>query len=74
MWRITKDPMYRECEWTIFRALQEHTLLFGGEGFTALQDVRQIPPPRRDNMESFWLVSLASRAFVSRARQNPSGP
>jgi mannosyl-oligosaccharide alpha-1,2-mannosidase len=74
MWRITQDPIYREWGWTIFRAFQEHTRLLDGEGFTSLQDVRQVPPPRRDNMESFWLVSLASRALVSRARQDPSGP
>ena len=28
-----------------------------GEGYSSLNDVNAIPPPRRDDMESFWLVS-----------------
>jgi hypothetical protein len=28
-----------------------------GEGYSSLNDVNAIPPPRRDHMESFWLVS-----------------
>ena len=28
-------------------------------GYTSLNDVNQVPPPRRNNMESFWLVSNA---------------
>jgi hypothetical protein len=31
----------------------------GGGGFTSVGDVMQVPPPKRDNMESFWLVSCA---------------
>lgn len=30
-------------------------------GFSSINDVNQIPPPTRDNMESFWMVCL----FVS---------
>ena len=28
-------------------------------GFSSINDVNQIPPPTKDNMESFWLVSIA---------------
>jgi hypothetical protein len=57
MWRITKDPIYREWGWEIFKAFMNHTTVGLGEGFSSLNDVNAIPPPRRDNMESFWLVS-----------------
>ena len=56
MWRITKDPIYREWGWEIFQAFLEYSTVPLGEGFTSLNNVNAIPPPRRDNMESFWLV------------------
>lgn len=61
MWRITRDPTYREWGWTIFKAFQKHSLLENGNGYTSLDNVNKIPPPRRNNMESFWLVSLWCR-------------
>jgi hypothetical protein len=57
MWRITKDPIYREWGWKIFQSFVEYSTMELGEGFSSLNNVNQIPPPRRDNMESFWLVS-----------------
>jgi mannosyl-oligosaccharide alpha-1,2-mannosidase len=59
MWRITKDPIYREWGWEIFKAFLEYSTIELGEGFSSLDDVNKIPPSRRDNMESFWLVSRA---------------
>ncbi len=56
MWRVTKDPIYREWGWEIFNAFQKHTMLDDGKGYSSLDNVNIIPPPRRDNMESFWLV------------------
>nr|POE84975.1 mannosyl-oligosaccharide 1,2-alpha-mannosidase [Quercus suber] len=64
MWRITRDPMYREWGWKIFKAFQKHSMLLDGEGYTSLQDVTRVPSPRRDNMESFWLVSFISSSRV----------
>jgi mannosyl-oligosaccharide alpha-1,2-mannosidase len=60
MWRITGDPMYREWGWKIFKAFQRHARVGGGGGYTSLDDVNAIPSPKRDNMESFWLVSPRS--------------
>ncbi len=56
MWRITEDPLYREWGWKIFEAFEKHTKLNSGKGYTSLNDVNAVPPPMRDNMESFWLV------------------
>lgn len=64
MYRITKDAVYRDWGWKIFEAFQRHTVLDDGEGYTSLDNVNAVPPPRRDNMESFWLVRYApSRLF-----------
>lgn len=57
MWRLTKDEIYREWGWNIFKAFLEHTAVEGNGGFTSLDDVTQVPTRKRDNMESFWLVS-----------------
>ncbi|KAJ8132583.1 hypothetical protein O1611_g1038 [Lasiodiplodia mahajangana] len=56
MWRITEDPLYREWGWRIFNAFERHTKLSEKQGYTSVNDVNAIPPPPRDNMESFWLV------------------
>ncbi len=56
MWRITEDPLYREWGWKIFQAFEAHTNLSDGRGYTSVNDVNAVPPPPRDNMESFWLV------------------
>ena len=57
MYRITGDEMYREVGWTIFEAFVKHTAVPDDGGFSSIGDVNHIPPPTRDNMESFWLVS-----------------
>ena len=58
VWRVTQDPIYREWGWKIFQAMQKYEQLEDGAGYTSLDNVNAVPPPRRDNMESFWLVSL----------------
>lgn len=56
MFRVTGDPIYRKWGWEIFKAFQKHTIVDNGEGYTSLDDVTRVPPTKRDNMESFWLV------------------
>lgn len=57
LWRITGDDIYREWGWEMFDSFVKHTMVENGGGFTSISDVTVIPPPTRDNMESFWLVS-----------------
>jgi hypothetical protein len=59
MWRITGDEIYREWGWEMFEAFVKHTLVEDNGGFSSIGDVTKMPPPSRDNMESFWLVRLA---------------
>ncbi|KAF3006036.1 mannosyl-oligosaccharide alpha-1,2-mannosidase [Curvularia kusanoi] len=64
MWRITGDETYREWGWDMFSAFLNHTAIEGGGGFTSVNDVTQIPPPSRDNMESFWLAETLKYFYL----------
>ncbi|KAL6619573.1 hypothetical protein ACP70R_034712 [Stipagrostis hirtigluma subsp. patula] len=52
--RITEDPKYREWGWQIFQAFEKYTKVESG-GYSSLDDVTRVPPPRRDKMETFFL-------------------
>jgi len=72
MWRITGDDIYREWGWEMFESFLKYTTVEDGQGFSSVNDVTTIPPPSRDNMESFWLVcclpfSLSLRFYISRS-------
>jgi Glycosyl hydrolase family 47 len=56
LWRLTGDIKYREWGWKIFEAFEKWGKVANGGGYTSLDDVTQVPPPKRDSMESFWLV------------------
>lgn len=45
---------YREWGWEIFEAFEKYTKVDSG-GYTSLNDVTVVPPPRRDKMETFFL-------------------
>jgi len=64
MYRITNDPIYREWGWKIFKAFQKHGIIEDGEGYTSLDNVNAVPPPRRDNMESFWLAETLKYLYL----------
>jgi len=70
LWRITGDVKYREWGWKIFEAFEKWGKVNGGGGYTSLDDVTQIPPPKRDSMESFWLVNPPlQKILTSRLRR-----
>lgn len=58
MWRITGDEKYRLWGWQMFEAFVKHTAVSDGSGYSSIGNVMAVPPPLRDNMESFWLVSI----------------
>ncbi|KAK4236480.1 glycoside hydrolase [Achaetomium macrosporum] len=64
MWRITEDPLYRELGWKIFQAFRKWTYAGLDKGYTSVNDVNQIPPPSRDNMESFWLAKTLKYLYL----------
>lgn len=66
MWRLLGDETYRHWGWEMFESFMEHTRVKDGGGFSSVNDVDKIPPPLRDNMESFWLVRSLSLFPISR--------
>ncbi|KAK9467649.1 glycoside hydrolase [Lipomyces arxii] len=64
MWRITKDPIYRQWGWEIFEAFRKYSRLEDGTGYTSLESVNEIPPRLRDNMESFWLAETLKYLYL----------
>nr|VDC61562.1 unnamed protein product [Brassica rapa] len=54
LYRITKDTKYRDQGWQIFEAFEKYTKVKTG-GYTSLDDVTEVPPRRRDKMETFFL-------------------
>ncbi|OAL06628.1 seven-hairpin glycosidase [Phaeosphaeriaceae sp. SRC1lsM3a] len=64
MWRITGDEVYREWGWQMFEAFVKHTIVENGGGFTSVGDVLEVPPPKRDNMESFWLAETLKYFYL----------
>jgi len=60
MWRITGDEIYREWGWEIFESFVKHTTVPDGVGFSSISNVNDPNGASRDNMESFWPVSLTA--------------
>lgn len=54
LYRITQDPKYREWGWQIFESFEKYTKVESG-GYSSLDDVTTVPPPKRDKMETFFL-------------------
>ncbi|KAI9746814.1 MAG: mannosyl-oligosaccharide alpha-1,2-mannosidase, partial [Candelina submexicana] len=64
MWRITGDNMYREWGWEMFKSFVNYTTVADGAGFTSLDNVNELPPRQRDNMESFWLAETLKYFYL----------
>ncbi|KAF2441158.1 glycoside hydrolase family 47 protein [Karstenula rhodostoma CBS 690.94] len=64
MWRITGDELYREWGWEMFDNFVKYTIVENGGGFTSVNDVKTVPPPGRDNMESFWLAETLKYFYL----------
>eukprot|EP00245_Coleochaete_scutata_P018024 TRINITY_DN916_c0_g1_i1.p1 TRINITY_DN916_c0_g1~~TRINITY_DN916_c0_g1_i1.p1 ORF type:complete len:650 (-),score=125.40 TRINITY_DN916_c0_g1_i1:823-2772(-) len=62
MWRITKDPIYREWGWNIFEAFQKQCRVEAG--YTGLQDVSSNPAPKDDMMQSFFLAETLKYLYL----------
>ncbi|KAK5132547.1 hypothetical protein LTR08_008864 [Meristemomyces frigidus] len=64
MWRITGDEVYRSWGWEMFEAFRRFTVVPDGMGYSSVGDVKKVPPPLRDNMESFWLAETLKYFFL----------
>lgn len=64
MWRITGDVKYRDWGWEMFQSFIKHTVIPDGTGYSSIGSVQVIPPPLRDNMESFWLAETLKYFYL----------
>ncbi|KAK0922427.1 mannosyl-oligosaccharide alpha-1,2-mannosidase [Friedmanniomyces endolithicus] len=64
MWRITGDTKYRDWGWKMFEAFMKHTAVLDGSGYSSISSVNILPPPLKDNMESFWLAETLKYFFL----------
>lgn len=64
LWRLTKNPIYREWGWQIFEAFEKHTRVPGDAGYSCVDNVNQDTPTFRDNMESFWLSETLKYLYL----------
>ena len=64
MWRITGDEKYRDWGWEMFKSFVKYSAADDGAGFTSLNNVNEIPPMLRDNMESFWLAETLKYFYL----------
>jgi endoplasmic reticulum Man9GlcNAc2 1,2-alpha-mannosidase len=63
LWRVTKEPIYREWGWKIFQAFNKHSRVASG-GFTGLSNVQDPRSHRTNRMESFWLGETLKYAYL----------
>lgn len=67
MWRITGDETYRQWGSEMFESFMKYTEAADDGGYTSISDVNKVPPPSRNNMESFWPVSLLATSQHQRS-------
>ena len=63
MYRVTKDPKYREWAWQIFKAFEKWTRVSTG-GYSSLESVLSVPPRMKDKMETFFLGETLKYLFL----------
>lgn len=69
LWKVTGDPIYREWAWQIFRAFElwarvDESIPSSRGGYSSLESVLELPPRRRDKMESFWLAETLKYLYL----------
>ena len=63
LYKVTKDPMYREWGWEIFKSFEKHTRL--KEGYASINNVQRPDNPGfRDKMESFYLAETLKYLYL----------
>lgn len=62
MWRLTKDPKYREWGWEAVQALEKYCRVPGG--FTGLHNVYLIDPPQDDVQQSYFFAETLKYLYL----------
>lgn len=68
MYRITRDLKYRAWGWEMFQAFENYSKVLDDDNvkyaYTSLGNINKLPPPQRDNMESFWLAETLKYFYL----------
>ncbi|XP_046434864.1 mannosyl-oligosaccharide 1,2-alpha-mannosidase IA isoform X2 [Neodiprion fabricii] len=62
MWRLTKDPKYREWGWEAVQALEKHCRVDGG--FTGLTNVYLLDTPKDDVQQSYLFAETLKYLYL----------
>ncbi|XP_011502769.1 PREDICTED: mannosyl-oligosaccharide 1,2-alpha-mannosidase IA [Ceratosolen solmsi marchali] len=62
MWRLTKDPKYREWGWEAIQALETHCRVPGG--YTGLHNVYQLDPQKDDVQQSYFFAETLKYLYL----------
>lgn len=62
LWRLTKDPKYRQWGWEAVQALEKWCRTDGG--YSGVRDVYQLNPPKDDVQQSFFLAETLKYLYL----------
>ncbi|RLN68065.1 hypothetical protein BBJ28_00001172 [Nothophytophthora sp. Chile5] len=68
LYRVTKNPKYREFGWEIFEALEKHAKV--KHGYAAILDVKELPARTENKMESFFLAETLKYHYLLQAPES----
>ena len=63
LWRVTRNPIYREWGWNIFQSFEKHCRVRGG-GYSGLKDVTVPAPAHSGKMESFFTAETVKYLWL----------
>lgn len=63
LYRVTKDPIYRDWGWEIAQAFQRHCRVDSG-GYTIVSHIDRPHPQKKNEMESFFLAETLKYLFL----------
>lgn len=65
LYRITKDPKYREYGWEMFQSIEKNARVL--HGYATVQDVGEMPAQVENQMESFFLAETLKYHYLLQA-------
>ncbi|KIJ37738.1 glycoside hydrolase family 47 protein, partial [Sphaerobolus stellatus SS14] len=69
MYRVTKDPKWRDRGWQIWEAIAKNTRTWSG--FASVYGVDAPHPPREDSMPSYFLAETVKYAYLLTMDEDP---
>eukprot|EP00761_Pharyngomonas_kirbyi_P012292 gb/GECH01012319.1/.p1 GENE.gb/GECH01012319.1/~~gb/GECH01012319.1/.p1 ORF type:complete len:627 (+),score=170.18 gb/GECH01012319.1/:1-1881(+) len=63
LWRLTKNPKYRDWGWDVFQAIEDHCKVPSG-GYSGVRDVDRVPVNLDDYQQSFFLAETLKYLYL----------